>query len=131
MTWEDYDGWDTRPPKGRTRIEMIEPFDARGMRRVYGREDHHFYRHRVKFEMNIWRDRKGILFARFSTRSPKVDVNELSFAIHGIRPSSIPERTNGARLSDAWIPRELRDEYSNWMREEFGEYCEVTDERES
>ena len=42
-------------------LEAIGHFDARGMRRVYGRGDH-FKR---VFNMDIWKDRNDRLLARF------------------------------------------------------------------
>ena len=124
----NWENWNSRPPrKTRARTEWIDPFYARGMRLVYGRGDHMVYRHRFKFEMNIWCDRKGNLFARFSSQSNKVD--DLSLAIHGIRPSSILERAKGDCFTDAWIPQVLRDEYERWMSEQIDEYHEWTDTR--
>ena len=108
--------WDTDPPrKFRIRIEFTDNFDARGMQRVYGRGDH-FWR-RTAFNMDVWRDRNGRLLGRFWSRNPEVDW--MSIEIHGIRPDSIPPRRKGALLSDAWIPKALRQAYENWVLSEF------------
>src|SRR5262245_23575149 len=81
--------WDFIPaPNTRVQTERIAAFDARGMRRVYGRGDR--FGHMAAFNMDIWCDRKGHLFARFWSRSAEVDG--LSLAIHGIPPESVPKR---------------------------------------
>ena len=99
------------PPMSRIRIENVEVFDARGMRRVYGRGD--ILGRKAAFNMDIWRDRSGNLFARFWSRNSEVD--DLSFAIYGINADSIPERAKESAFSDAWIPKALRAEYENWV----------------
>jgi len=51
---DDLTYWDSKPPETDATVEEIDHFDARGMRRVYGRGDH-FGRHR-SFNMDIWLD---------------------------------------------------------------------------
>jgi hypothetical protein len=107
--------WDSDPPsKNRIQIEYTDFFDARGMRRVYGRGDH--FGRKAAFNMDIWLDRKGALFARFWSRSKEVD--NLSIAIYGILPDAIPTRSKRAAFSDAWLPKSLRDEYDKWITSE-------------
>ena len=107
--------WETHSPrKSQARIEYIDAFDARGMRRVYGRGDH--FGRKAALKMDIWRDKRGQLFARFWSRNSEVD--ELSIAIHGIRTDSIPKPHKGAAFSDVWIPKVVRDEYTDWMTSE-------------
>lgn len=103
------------PPKSRIRIEYTGSFNAHGMRRVYGRGDH--FGHKAAFNMDIWRDRNGNLFARFWSRN--ADADDLSLAIHGIAADSIPERAKAAAFSDAWIPQAFRDEYDEWVSGEW------------
>jgi len=107
--------WDSDPPsKTRIQIEYTDFFDARGMRRVYGRSDH--FGHTAAFNMDIWRDRKGNLVARFWSRN--VEVDKLSIAIRGIPADAIPDRPKGAAFSDAWLPKAFRDEYEKWISSE-------------
>ncbi len=74
-------GWESAAPRGsRIRIESVPAFDARGMKHLYGRSDK--FGRIAAFNMDIWRDRDGNLFARFWSRN--WDVDGLSIAIHGI-----------------------------------------------
>jgi hypothetical protein len=74
--------WSTHAPRrSRVVIEDIPWFSARGMKRVYGRGDH-FWR-MAAFNMDIWKNRHGLLFARFWSRSEEVEDRSLSLAIHG------------------------------------------------
>jgi len=100
--------WQTDPPdKVRAKIEIIEPFSARGMGCVYGRGDH--WPNRASCHMDIWINRRGELFARFWSRG--VDVDWMSIAIKGIPLKSIPDRTD----TDSWVPKQVRDEYESWV----------------
>jgi len=108
--------WESDSPrKSRIRIEFTGSFDARGMQRVYGRGDH--LGRMAAFNMDIWRDRNGSLFARFWSRNSEVD--DLSVGIHGILADSIPKRSKDAAFSDSWIPKALRDEYEEWISSEW------------
>ena len=108
--------WDTDPPpKSRIRIEYIRSFNARGMRRVFGRGDR--FGRRAAFNMDVWRDRKGNLFARFWSRDAEVD--DLSLAIHGIHTDSIPKPSDGPVFSDAWLPQAFRNRYEQWITGEW------------
>jgi hypothetical protein len=105
--------WHSRSAKTRIQIEFTDPFDARGMRRVYGRGD--CFGRGANFNMDIWRDQNGNLFTRFWSRS--VRVEDVSLAIRGIFADSLPQRVEGAGFSDAWLPRALRDKYEEWVLE--------------
>ena len=119
--------WESKPPP-KTRIETelnwIDRFDARGMRLVYGRGDRILLRGRwIVFKMDIWRDRNGSLFARFWSRSTKVDNCWLS--IHGIPPDSIPVSSREGS-TDAWIPQTIRREFETWLEQAMEDYVEFT-----
>jgi hypothetical protein len=105
-------GWESVPLRGsRIRIQSVAAFNARGMKHLYGRSDK--FGRKAAYNMDVWRDRDGKLFARFWSRN--WDVDGLSIAIHGIAPDLIPEGTNEGALSDEWIPKQLRDDYYNWI----------------
>jgi hypothetical protein len=104
--------WDSAPRR-HSRVQLNETgrFDARGMRRVYGRGDR--FGRMAAFNMDIWCDRNGILVARFWSRSEEVD--DCSFVIRGLSLDAIPKRSKNESFSDDWIPKKLRDEYENWI----------------
>ena len=63
--------WDSEGPiDSSIRVEEIDPFDARGKRRVYGRGD---IFDRLTLNIDVWRSRNGRLFVRFWSRSAEVD----------------------------------------------------------
>ena len=101
--------WDTKV-RSDPKIDIIEidHFDARGMRRVYGRGD---YFHRV-YNLDIWRDRNKHLFGRFWSRS--VNVFDLYFKIIGMRSYPIPEDSNTS-FDERWVPKCLREFYDIWI----------------
>lgn len=124
------------PRRPRVRIEYIDGFDARGKKLVYGRGDEWIGR-RERYHMDIWRDRNGLLFARFWSKCK--DVDDMSIVIHGIQRDAIPERVKGNGLSDEsvrnlrdgevlpfvlgfiddWIPKAVRDEYAQWIEQQW------------
>ena len=89
-------------------LSEIEPFSARGMRRVYGRGDR--YPGRAAFNLDIWRDRAGRLLAKFSSRSSEVD--DESWAIHGVPDSPLRP---GQPLNERSVPDCLREKYVAWL----------------
>ena len=104
--------WECSAPRSsRASIEYVDAFDARGMRRVYGRGD--TFGHKAAYNLDVWLDRKGRLLARFWSRNQEVDT--FSIEIHGISPQSIPRRSPDTAFSDAWIPKVLRDKYEDWI----------------
>jgi hypothetical protein len=96
------------------KVNCIEDFDARGMRRVFGRVDH--YGRDCTFNMHVWLTRSGRLLARFWSRSSEVDG--MSLEVVGFSPS-LPPREKGAPLDARWVPQLLRDEYDYWIEHEW------------
>lgn len=97
----------------RTEVNQTEPFDARGMRLVYGREDH--YGRGRTFHMDVWLTRRGRLLARFWSRSSEVD--EMSLEVIGFSPRLHP-RKKGDAFDARWVPQRLREAYDDWIDEE-------------
>lgn len=87
-------------------VHLIEHFNARGMRRVYGRCDHLNRR----LNMNIWRTSNNRLLSRFWSRNG--DVDGVSWEIIGV--SDAPQ-LSGPPFDDGWIPNCLREEYDKWV----------------
>lgn len=88
-------------------VTEIEPFSARGMRRVYGRGDH--YQRRGLY-LDIWCDRTGRLLARFWSRSGEVDGE--SWEIVGV-PTA--DQLGGPPFNEQWVPDCLRKQYDAWV----------------
>ena len=100
-------------------IHFIGHFDARGMRRLYGRGDHFpgqqgdiFAIRRRIFNMDIWADRNNRVFARFWSRSDDVDC--CSYEITGMSLVNF-DRHATAQLNECWVPQRLRYEYDEWI----------------
>lgn len=110
VDWESYS-----PRNSRARIDYVDAFDARGMRRVYGRGDH--FGDKAAFNMDIWRDRSGRLLARFWSRNAEVDT--VSLELYGVSDEMIPARSENEAFSDVWIPKVFRHEYEQWVISEF------------
>lgn len=108
--------WDSEIPltEGVT-INHIDSFNARGMRRVYGRGDR--FGKKSSFNMDVWLTGDGRLLARFWSRSD--DVDGRSHEVLGISADSIPHRSPNSAFTDAWIPEILRQEYADWIEEEW------------
>jgi len=100
----------TGPSDPCIKIRMIEPFDARGMRRVYGRKDQ--FKFRLTFNMNIWKDREGHIYVRFWSHRYEVDWE--SYEILG---SSVWDC--GPSFDEDSVPQVLREEYDNWILSNF------------
>jgi hypothetical protein len=96
-------------------VTEIDHFNARGMRRVYGRGDH-FDRHR-SFNMDIWRTHDGRLLMRCWSRCE--DIDWCSFKIKGVDLAEIPEINKSAGFQDSWVPSAARQAYERWIDEEF------------
>lgn len=106
--------WEHASPRARARVEEIDYFDARGMARVYSREDY-FGRH-FNLRMDIWRTRDGRLLMRCSSLCGEVDWCCLE--IHGVNPARIvPRQAYG--FPDSWIPAAVRRAYDAWVEEQF------------
>jgi hypothetical protein len=106
--------WDAPVPKYKgIKIEMIEYFNARGMKRVYGRSDYYGRHH--DFNMAIWATSKGRLFMRLWSRSYYID--DISFEIIGIDVAKSiihPHMEN----CDDWLPYKVREAYDTWIKDE-------------
>ena len=108
--------WDSNTPLPEAvTINHIDSFNARGMRRVYGRGDR--FDKKCSFNMDVWLARDGRLLARFWARSD--DVDGRSIEVHGIPVDAIPRRRPDSAFTDAWIPEILRQEYADWIEEEW------------
>jgi hypothetical protein len=95
------------------KLGFIDHFDARGMRRVYGRCDH--CGRGPAFYMDVWLTRSGRVLARFWSRSSEVDG--VSFEIVGVSRTP-PASGKKYELDELWVPQCLRDEYDNWILSE-------------
>lgn len=103
--------WEEKgPSKAGISVVMIEEFDARGMRRIFGRGDH--FDRRV-FHMDLWQARSGRLFARFWSRG--CDMERLSFEIIGFPPKRPIEKYETCGDNEHWVPECLRREYDRWV----------------
>jgi len=96
-------------------VEEIEHFDARGMRRVYGRSDQ-FARYR-SFNMDIWKTCGGRLLMRCWSRCEDIDWR--SFEITGVDLTEIPEREKSSGFQESWVPQAVRRVYDHWINEEY------------
>jgi hypothetical protein len=97
-------------PAQHAKVNYIDHFDARGMRRVYGRGDH-FSGGRT-LNIDVWLTKRGRLVARFWSRSSEVDGMSLEvtgFSTDLLLPSKL------AGLDERWVPKCLRDEYDTWV----------------
>jgi hypothetical protein len=106
--------WDDESPPGRgITLQDIEHFNARGMRRVYNRDDH--FPGNPGFHMDVWKNRNGRLLARFWSHGANVDG--CSYEILGIPTSRQPRI--GHPNDESWVPQCLRNGYGNWILSEF------------
>lgn len=106
--------WNTKPPTTVANIESIATFDARGMRRVYGRGDR--FGNRCSFTMDIWKTRDNRLFMRFWSHS--VDIEDHSFEIQGVHVDNIPARGLKSSFPETWMPEAVRATYDQWIQDE-------------
>jgi hypothetical protein len=87
-------------------VESVDGFDARGMKRVYGRCEV-FGGGQPEFELDMWRGKDGRLLARFSSRGLEIDSQ--SYAVHWGDQVELPY------MDEKWMPEVLRKEYDNWL----------------
>jgi hypothetical protein len=94
-------------------VRSIDYFNARGMRRVFGRSDTFPLagKRTYKRNMDIWLTREGRLLARFWARGCEVDNQ--SFEIVGLPHPLLWQKRSG--LSEDWVPQRLRNEYDDWL----------------
>jgi hypothetical protein len=110
--------WSTDPPgveSGTVNVVQIDPFSAKGMRRVYGRGDH--FGGGRKFQLDIWKKKHDQLFMR--CRSHYSDYLPRSFSITGVNPEVNPKVDSKPDLREEWVPQIVRVAYDDWIREEF------------
>jgi hypothetical protein len=91
-------------------VEHIDPFNARGMCRVYGRRD--IYQD-LAVEMDVWRTRDGRLFVRFSACYK--DGHQCSFEVTGFSGPKGPKGQPIAGGDERWVPKRVRDKYDDWI----------------
>jgi len=109
---ERFTYWDSKGPTGKTIcINMIDDFDARGLRRLYDRTD--TFSKKNSFNITIWKDRKDRLLARFWSRNIYIDWE--SYEIIGMKTESISRFREKDRYTEEWIPERLRDAYDDWI----------------
>lgn len=77
------------------RVKLIEPFDARGKRLVYGRGDH-FARRTLNMDVRLGGD--GVLYARFWSRARNVDV--YSYSVSGVAGPPGPRDRGASGLDE-------------------------------
>ena len=87
-------------------VHLIDHFNARGMRRVYGRCDHL----QRRLNMDIWRTRDSRLLVRFWSRNENVDGE--SWEVIGVPDA---QQLPGPPFDEGWIPNCLREEYAKWV----------------
>lgn len=109
--------WQKRPAVGRAAVTVrpIDAFNARGMRRAYGRRDHMGPHH--TFEMDIWVARDGRVLMRCSSRC--IEIEGRSFEITGPDVAEVLRRDKEGHFRDAWIPDAARRAYGEWIEEEY------------
>jgi hypothetical protein len=105
--------WCTRGSRSKSvRWEYAPAFNARGMKRLYGRADHFGT---WTANMGMWMARDGRIVARFWSRTE--DVDDCSYEIFGLKT---PSAKAGVPLdADRWVPAGLRWEYEDWVTSEF------------
>jgi hypothetical protein len=102
--------WDSEAPDISVTLEDIGDFDARGMRRVYGRSDRF---DRDTRNMDIWRTKGGRLLMRFWSR--RTEVERESYEIGGMDLDMIPPCDSKQGLTDTWLPKAIRLKYEGWV----------------
>jgi len=95
------------------KLDYIDHFVARGMRRVYGRCDH--CGREPAFYMDVWLTRSGRVLARLWSRSSEVDGESLEIVGVSFTP---PVSGKKYKMDELWAPQCLRDEYDNWILSE-------------
>lgn len=89
-------------PDPQVSLEAIGSFNARGMRRLYGRGDHFGRR---TLNLDLWKSGDGRVLARFWSRSDEVD--DESWEVLGGQADAQDEQQ---------VPQRLRDQYDSWVR---------------
>ncbi|MDH4099092.1 MAG: hypothetical protein OEV28_00780 [Nitrospirota bacterium] len=105
--------WASKAPRTRVSVEIVDHFDARGMKCIYGRGDH-FQR---SYHMDIWKTSKGRVLMRFWSRN--IDVEWCSYEVKGLDLRKIPDLPGPGSYADWWIPKSVRAEYDAWILYDF------------
>ena len=96
-------------------LEETDDFNARGMRRVYGRTDR-LGRHHT-FHMDIWKAGDGRLLMRCWSRCEDIDWR--SFEIKGWDAVGIPGTGENIWMRETLVPAAIRQAYNEWIEQEF------------
>jgi len=67
----------------------------------------------ANFNLDAWQNRSGDIFVRFWSRNEEVD--DFAFFVRGVPSSFFDNQERGKSVSDAWLPKRLRDEYEEWI----------------
>jgi len=97
------------------KLEEIEWFDARGMKRLHC-SDHLMPRKNgkyFKYSADIWSAKDGRILVKFSSRYS--DADNYAYEIRGLKRNDLPE---DAKDTETWIPKCVVDEFWNWVRSE-------------
>jgi hypothetical protein len=121
--------WFTTPQKHpNAKVIEIPSFSARGMRLIYGRDDHFpipneeeyvrlfgwsEIRINLRCGMNIWQRKDGRIFLRF--RASHKCLESFSFELVG--PCVPKELKRGTLLDESWVPQVLRQRYNEWLED--------------
>ena len=107
--------WGKALPRGRgISVIYIDHFNARGMRRVYGRGD--LFGRGLTFNMDVWLMRSGRLLARFWSHGNEIDWQ--SMVVIGFSHAP-PSKNTKREMNEDWVPQCLRDEYDKWIIAQF------------
>jgi hypothetical protein len=91
------------PDDGITLLD-IPHFNARGMKRKYGRGDH--FARGIVMNLDLWRNRHGQFLVRFWSRYSEVDGQSVQVIGQNVEYPFGDER---------WIPACLREYYDEWI----------------
>ena len=114
MMEDVFSHWGSDPPTVDVDMLAIDHFDARGMRRVYGRGDQ--LGDLGSFNMDIWKTHDRRLLMRCWSRCEDIDWR--SFEIKGVDVVDIPRGDRMTGFQDSWVPVAARMAYDQWIQEE-------------
>ena len=103
--------WDLPAPEWSATVELIDHFNARGMKRVYGRGD--CFPNQCIYNMDIWKDKNNRLCMRFWSRGSDIDWE--SYEITGLKLDMERWSSKQFTLTEDLLPTEIRHEYENWV----------------
>lgn len=105
--------WPCPPSRERVVVEQIEPFDARGMKRVYGREDG--LPRTPCFHLDIFAAADGRVRMRCWARG---DMEDRAYEVTGWKAAA-RARDERRMLDESEIPSAVRRAYERWGVEEW------------